>query len=141
VRRYLVVANQTLAGAGLAAKVNQAQADGECAFHIIVPATAPHHNAYSEGEARAVAAERLERALEWFSSVGATATGDVVDEHPMYAIGDALRDQPFDEIIISTLPVGLSKWLKADLPARARREFGLPVTHVVAEAPSKSKTA
>jgi hypothetical protein len=141
VRRYLVVANQTLAGAALAAKVKQAQADDEAEFHIIVPATAPTHTAYSEGEARAVAAERLERALEWFSSAGAKATGEVVDEHALYAIGDALREQAFDEVIISTLPKGMSKWLKQDLPRRARREYGLPVTHVIGEAPSTSKSA
>ena len=38
----------------------------------------------------------------------------------MLAIGDALRDHgPFDEIVISTLPKGLSKWLNVDLPRRA----------------------
>jgi len=95
----------------------------------------------TEGEARAIATERLDAALRWFGSIGATATGEVADEHPLYAIRDALRDRPIDEIIISTLPPGMSKWLRQDLPRKTRREFGVPVTHVVGEAPSRTKSA
>jgi GABA permease len=43
-----------------------------------------------------------------------------------------LREITFDEIIVSTLPAGPSRWLKRDLPHRVEREYGLPVTHVVA---------
>jgi hypothetical protein len=38
----------------------------------------------------------------------------------------------FDEIIVSTLPKHVSKWLKLDLPHRVERATGKPVTHVVA---------
>jgi len=140
-RRYLVVSNQTLGGAALAAKIRAALQEGPSEFHIVVPATAPSHFAWSEGEARAIATERLESALRWFSSVGATATGEVADEHPLYAIRDAMREQQIDEIIISTLPPGTSRWLRQDLPRRVGREFGLPVTHVVGDAPHKTKSA
>jgi len=140
-RRYLVVSNQTLGGAALAAKIRAALEEGPSEFHIVVPATAPSHFAWSEGEARAIATERLESALRWFSSVGATATGEVADEHPLYAIRDAMREQQIDEIIISTLPPGTSRWLRQDLPRRVGREFGLPVTHVVGDAPHKTKSA
>ncbi|HEX6581447.1 MAG TPA: hypothetical protein VF195_11325 [Actinomycetota bacterium] len=52
----------------------------------------------------------------------------------MLAIEDAIRDHgPFDEIVISTFPKGLSKWLKVDLPHRAEAAFGIRVTHVVGE--------
>jgi GABA permease len=140
-RRYLVVSNQTLGGAALAAKVKAALEEGPAEFHLVVPATAPSHFAWSEGEARAVAQERLDGALRWFTSAGATATGEVADEHPLYAIRDALREQEIDEIIISTLPPGASKWLRQDLPRKARKEFGIPVTHVVGDAAHKTKTA
>ena len=40
----------------------------------------------------------------------------------------------FDEIILSTLPPGVSRWLKQDLPHRVERDFNLPVTHVIATA-------
>lgn len=50
------------------------------------------------------------------------------------AIDDELREHPgYDAIIISTLPAGLSRWLKMDLPHQAEKRFGLPVVHLVAK--------
>jgi hypothetical protein len=140
-RSYLVVSNQTLGGAALAAKVRSLLEEGDAEFHIVVPATARGRFSWTEGQARAIAQERLDAALRWFSSMGATATGETADEHPLYAIRDALRDHEIDEIIISTLPPGMSRWLRQDLPRKVRKEFGLPVTHVVGEAARTSKTA
>ena len=133
-RRYLVVANQTLGGWDLMAKVRECIEAGPSRFHVVVPATpSQDHLTWIEGEARAIAAARLEEALARFRELGAEATGEVGDAHPMEAIGDAMRDQDFDEIILSTLPPGPSRWLNLDLPHRAN-SFGLPVTHVVGEA-------
>jgi hypothetical protein len=140
-RRYLVVSNQTLGGAALAAKVRAVLDEGPAEFHIVVPATAPSHFAWTEGQARAIAQERLDGALGWFASIGATATGEVADEHPLYAIRDALREHDIDEIIISTLPPGMSKWLRQDLPRKVQREFEIPVTHVVGDGSHKTRTA
>lgn len=53
------------------------------------------------------------------------------------AIHDAINLGHYDEMIISTLPLGVSRWLKLDLISKARA-LGLPVTHV--EAPSRAKT-
>lgn len=41
--------------------------------------------------------------------------------------------QPFDEVILSTLPPGVSRWLKQDLPHRLERHFDIPVTHVIGD--------
>jgi hypothetical protein len=49
---------------------------------------------------------------------------------PLTAIEDALAGQQFDELIISTLPSGISHWLRMDLPQRAERKFKLPVTTI-----------
>jgi hypothetical protein len=38
----------------------------------------------------------------------------------------------FDEIVVSTLPPGTSKWLEANVPQRIEQETEAPVTHVVA---------
>jgi hypothetical protein len=134
VRRYLVVANQTLGGEHLAEKIRACLAAGAARFHIVVPATSPQdHAVWTEGEARGVAQQRLERALERFRELGGDADGEVGDESPFLAIQDAVREGEFDEIILSTLPPGLSRWLRQDLPHRVERTFELPVTHVVGQ--------
>lgn len=133
-RRYLVVANQTLGGAHLTEKVRETLGAGPCSFHILVPATPPGHFAtWTEGEALAVAQERLDAALIRFKDLGAEAGGEVGDPNPLQAISDALLEQTFDEIILSTLPLGASRWLKQDLPHRVERTFSIPVTHIVGE--------
>jgi hypothetical protein len=133
-RRYLVVANQTLGGEHLVQKVREALAAGQCRFHLVVPATpSSDHLTWTEGEAHAIAERRLDRALDRIRALGAVADGEVGDPNPLEAIGDVLRQEDFDEIILSTLPPGASRWLKLDLPHRAERSFNLPVTHIVAE--------
>ena len=134
-RRYLVVANQTLAGKHLLDRVRECLSEGGCSFHVVVPATSPSdHAVWTEGEAMALAQERLDAALKAFRELGAEAQGEVGDPSPMDAIGDALRDRQFDGIILSTFPPGISRWLGQDLPHRVEKAFDLPVTHVIAEA-------
>jgi hypothetical protein len=58
------------------------------------------------------------------------------DAEPLMAIQDAINLGNFDEIIISTLPLGVSRWLKLDLVSKTRA-LGLPVTHVLA--PSRAE--
>jgi GABA permease len=101
---------------------------------VLVPAPPPHDRTTATGgQARTVAAQRLEEALARFREVGADARGGVGDVRPMDAIADVLRHKEFDEIILSTLPPGPSLWLRQDLPHRVERVFGLPVSHVVPE--------
>jgi hypothetical protein len=132
---YLVVANQTLGGDHLLDEVRDCLREGGCRFHIVVPATEPRdHAVTTEGEARALAQERLDRALARFRDLGAQADGEIGDERPMDAIRDAIRGRDFDGIILSTLPPRISRWLGQDLPHRVEREFGLPLRHVVGQA-------
>jgi GABA permease len=130
VRHYLVVANQTLGAEQLAAKVRECVQAGPCQFHIVVPATPADHGMQTEGHDHALAEQRLEAALVRFRELGAEVEGEVGDGNPMLAIGDALRARKVDEIILSTLPAGPSRWLKKDLPHRVERGFGLQVTHI-----------
>ena len=51
----------------------------------------------------------------------------------MDAIEETLHDEDFDEIILSTLPWSVSRWLHVDLPRRVGH-LGLPVTVVTAQA-------
>lgn len=133
-RRYLVVANQTLGDDHLAAEIRKRVAAGTCGFHVLVPATPPAHFAtWTEGEGTAIAAERLEEALRRFRDLGAEADGSVGGPDPLQSVLDTLREGAFDEILLSTLPAGISRWLKTDLPSRVERHVQIPVTHVVAE--------
>ncbi len=133
-RSYLVVANQTLGGDALLKKLRSLTQSGPTSIHVVVPATHPRkHLTWTEGEAKAVARERLDRALESFAQLGAEVSGEVGNERPLDAITAALRERQFDEIVLSTLPPGPSRWLRQDLPHRVERTFGLPVSHVVAE--------
>ena len=132
-RSILVVANQTLGGDTLLQRMREAVWFEPCRFHVVVPATAvPHHLAWNEGEALAYAEQRLERALARFDEEGFVVTGEVGDASPFLAICDAMRHDDYDEVMLSTLPLGASRWLKLDLPTRVRRRHGVPVTHVVA---------
>jgi hypothetical protein len=133
-RRYLVVANQTLGGEHLLEKVRDYMAAGPSTFHIVVPATSPaDHAVWTEGEANALAQKRLDLAMGRFRELGAEVDGEVGDADPMDAVRDCQAVQEYDEIILSTLPTGLSRWLKQDLPHRMERTFGVPVTHVIGE--------
>jgi hypothetical protein len=132
-RRILVVANQTLGGEPLWREIRACRSAGPSSFHVVVPATpVSEHGTWTEGKAKAVAGERLERMLASLRAEGAAVSGEVGDANPLLAIDDALRHQEIDEIIISTLPPGISRWLRQDLVHRAARRFDRPVTHVVA---------
>jgi nucleotide-binding universal stress UspA family protein len=134
-RRCLVVANQTLGGEHLLELLRERVAAGACSFHVVVPATPPHrHATWTEGEAVALARRRLDDALARLRELGAEADGEVGDPNPVEAIEDVLNvDAGFDEIILSTLPPGISRWLHADVPHRVARRFSVPLTHVIVE--------
>ena len=51
----------------------------------------------------------------------------------MEAIRDAVENESFDEILLSTLPPGPSAWIRQDLPHRVKKAFDLPVTHLIAK--------
>ena len=128
----LVVANQTLGGAALAARLEERSREGPVDFYVVVPATPPkEHLFWTEGEARTIAAARLEECLARLRGAGLSASGEVGDANPMLAITDALRHHEVEGVIIATLPAGVSRWLKLSLPERVARRVDLPVDHVV----------
>ena len=131
-RRYLVVGNQTLRSARLLRELRARQSDGPSTFHLLVPAANPHvHAFWTEGEAHAVAHERLGEAIAALAEEGIEATGSVGDANPVDAVNDVLLRREFDAVIVSTLPPGLSRWIHQDLPRRLERKIALPVRHVI----------
>jgi hypothetical protein len=131
-RRHLVVAHRTLGGAHLGEAVRARLDAGPCQFHLLVPVHHPTDHVWTEHEVEQEAQRVLDAGLARFAELGAEASGEVGDANPVYAIDAVLRREPFDEIILSTLPPGPSRWLKLDVPSRVAREFSLPVVHLVA---------
>ena len=132
--RYLVVANQTLGGEPLFARIRELARAGQSAFHVVVPATPPKDHVWTEDEAATIATTRLNSALQRMTALGLEADGEVGDGSPMLAIEDAIREQgPFEAIVLSTLPPRLSRWLRLDLPHRVEAAFGLRLIHVTGE--------
>ena len=132
--RVLIVANRTAATDSLLEAVRRRADAGPAEFHLLVPATprGQHRVVDPEVAGRQEATEQLELALELLQmATGSEVTGHVGDAEPVSAISDTLHEREVDEIIISTLPRRLSRWMHIDLPSKIRG-LGLPVTHVEA---------
>ncbi len=136
--RYLVVAHQTASSPELLQRLSELRAeDPEAIFTLLVPATpVVHLLVWEEGETREVAEKTAERAAKLFSSRGLNVvrTG-IGDSSPLLAIEDEMRSHPgeHDAIVLSTLPVGISRWLRLDVHHQAQQKFDIPVIHVVAQ--------
>jgi GABA permease len=153
-RRYLVVANQTLQAAELREELRNKISAGPCSFFVIVPDTkAADHDAVAasgvlpqpgmwwwatyyarpatDEEATAQARQRLSLLLAGLAAMGVPVEGDLGSSSALEAMEKALAGHQFDEIIVAALPRRVSRWLGADLPHQAERRFGLPVTTII----------
>lgn len=128
--RYLIVANRTRLRSSLLDLVRAKAAEERARFHVVVPASPPKSGVtWTDEQARALATERLVSALTRLRDLGVQADGEVGDASPLLAVSDVLRRSSFDAIILSTLPAGLSRWLRMDLPTRMQASFAVPVFH------------
>jgi hypothetical protein len=130
--RVLVVANRTAATPALLDAVRERAARGPCTFTLLVPnpvrgldrAMDPEDHDRTEGTAV------LELALPLLEqAAGGPVDGRVGDAEALAAIEDAVNLGIYDEIIVSTLPARVSRWLHLDLPRKVAG-LGLPVTTV-----------
>lgn len=147
----LVVANQTIGGHHLAELIADRAAAAPVQITLLVPAT--HRTAFMVAVAEAFAVQggiepptpapgedpdaegRLASGLDWLAGLGHPATGMVGEHDPLRAVRDFLADHTCDEIVVSTLPAGLSRWLHQDLPHRLAHGTDVPVTVVSAPDP------
>jgi hypothetical protein len=152
-RRYLVVANQTLQRAELRDELRKRAETEPSSFYLLVPNTraadypeAPaaagvlkpgmawwmtdYRGPVTDEEASDQARQRLGQMLADLDTLGARAEGDLGGAEPLEAMEKAFTDREFDEIIVATLPRTLSRWMRADLPHKAERRFRLPVTAI-----------
>jgi hypothetical protein len=134
----LVVAHKTAATPALLDAIRERAARGPARFHLLVPNPVladwhPVHTARHEKEHITQAEHVLALALPLYEEAAdGPVDGSVSIRHdPMDAVEEALRAADYDEIILSTLPRTVSRWLHVDLPRRVAH-LGLPVTTVVA---------
>ena len=131
--RVLVVANRTAESPELLEALRTRTLQGPCRFTLLVPST-PHGIGWAadmhgggdeaEGHRAAFLQELREEGL-------VVNDAKVGDPDPLAAIQDECNFAEYDELIVSTLPLRLSKWLKVDLPRKAEAATGLPVQHVI----------
>ena len=143
----LLVANKTLGSGEVSEYVRSRMAKDECQFTLLVPAT-PRWNSepasrLAGGLARGseavgspqdvddnyeFARSRLQYGLEVLRGLGATVDGDIGDPDPAKAIHEVLARKRFDEVALSQLPKGVSRWLRLDIPHQIERKYQIPVT-------------
>jgi hypothetical protein len=134
-RRILVIANETVGGAELLARIRELGTGADTRVLVVSPAlnTPLRHIASDEDPARAAAQERLAHSLARLEQEGIQARGEVGDGDPLQAIEDALRTFGADQIVISTHPEGRSNWLERGVVTGARERFAVPIHHVVVD--------
>ena len=132
--RVLVVAHKTAATPALLEAVRERAARGDAEFTLLVP-NAAHglHKVVDPEDQEGEAAQVLALAIPLLEdAAGGPVEGIIGDPSPMNAIHDAVNLNSYDEVIISTLPTKVSKWLKLDLPSKVAG-LGLPVTTITAK--------
>ncbi len=130
----LVVASVTATSRELLQALRERSESGAMAVTLVLPAP-------PFGEGRSAAKGRLSEALASLHDDGLAADGHLGSPDPMVAVAAAWDPNRYDEIIVSTLPAAVSKWLGADLPRRIERHTGAIVTHVVAQPPEREPAA
>jgi len=140
--RYLIVANQTIGGEQLTAKLDELSSAGSCTFRFLVPVTdteglhqwdyPPIDRVIPDAHliAATLAQGRLEHELARLQRSGIDASGEVVEALPVGRAQELLHEEHFDGVVVSTLPHRLSRWLVMDLPHRIARLSDVPMTHV-----------
>jgi nucleotide-binding universal stress UspA family protein len=127
-RSVLVVANVTATSDQLLEALQAHAAREPATFTLVIPAT-------PAGGGRAAAEEMLTDAVARLREAGLEADGLIGDGDPIVAVTETWDPRRYDEIIVSTLPMRVSKWLHAGLPERIGKLTGAPVTHVVSSPP------
>jgi hypothetical protein len=126
----LVVANQTVLGEPLLAKIRERAAQSPAGFLIIAP-QGDGEGSYAEAE------RRLLRAVMTLRAEGLEVHGQISHPDPYAAVMQTIEDERVNEIIVSTFPHARSGWLRRDLVERLRRDTKLRVEHIEVDVPAQ----
>jgi hypothetical protein len=118
--KLLVVANQTVDSDELYEALRDRAEHEPLAVTLLIPQ-----------DAQGGLAHRARAALERLHDHGIAAEAMLGDVDPACAVIECWDPARWDEILVSTLPTGVSRWLRIDLPHRIGRAVDAPVTHIV----------
>ena len=127
-KNVLVVANETVVGEALIARIRERAERGQASFLIISPQTDPSRSAHPEAE------RRLRRVLSELRAAGIEVHGQVSHPDPYTAAMQAIEDERVDEVIVSTFEPSRSPWMRKNLVQRLHNDARIPVEHVVISA-------
>ncbi|HET8751511.1 MAG TPA: hypothetical protein VFM43_03175 [Gaiellaceae bacterium] len=123
----LVIANETVLGEPLLARIRERAAASPASFLLVSPQSDPTAGEHPEAE------RRLKRALAQLRGEGIDVHGQVSHPDPYSAAMEAVHDERVDEIVVSTFEPLKSGWLRGHVVERLQKETGLPVEHVIVE--------
>jgi hypothetical protein len=132
-----LVANETAESQEMLDAVAEINAhDPDAEFVIVIPATPLKLLQQFEGtgkSARGLAAQRAQSTRRHLESRGIRVRSTRIGNwDPYLAIEEELVNEKYGAIVLSTLPPGVSRWLRMDLPSRvARRHPEIRLVHVV----------
>ena len=127
--RVLVLANRTAGSPQLRDALLERRERGPIAVTMLVPAAWEPQDPHGGVE---TGRRRVREALADLRDTGLEVQCRVGDADPVTALREEWDPDRYDEVIVSTLPGRVSRWLQIDLPRRAGRITGVPVTHVEA---------
>jgi hypothetical protein len=127
-KNVLVVANQTVLGEPLLAKIRERAAKGPVSFLIISP-QGDSEGSYEQAE------KRLLRAVTLLRGDGIDVHGQISHPDPYAAVMQTIEDERVDEIIVSTFPNARSGWMRRDLIGRLQADTKLPIEHIEVDQP------
>lgn len=117
--KLLVVANQTVDSDELYDALRERAEQGPLSVTLLVPQ-----------DQQSGLSLRVNSALERLHAAGVTAEAMLGDVDPACAVIEVWDPRRWDEILVSTLPSGTSRWLQIDLPHRITRAVDAPVHHI-----------
>lgn len=123
----LVVANVTATSAELHSALKERAERATCRFTLLMPRSGPDTDT------------RMAEASKLIQESGLNASVVLGDPDPIVAVSEVWDPMAFDEVIVSTLPTGVSRWMGLDLPRRLERLTAVPVRHVVSQPPAEVK--
>jgi len=141
VARVLVVSNRTLGALEIVQALSERLARDRLVVHIVVPVDpglAPQERDRAVEEARG----RLDDELARLAALGAEVDGELTVGDPVGLARDVVAAGGFDEVLVCSLPRGVSRWLRAGTKEELGSSLGVPVVALTAPAglPSRMRT-